>query len=411
MKSDHIQRADEAGSYPRIAHIVADLNGFGGTEATLLRYLRRSALPRKNQRVIVLKSIGVGATVGMQMVESGISVVALNQHSIRAGILGIRNLFRELRAHKPDVISAWLYAPSLLGAISALGLSKPPSQVWHIRSLPFSSLARKPARYMTQRGLAILSRLLHPHLVFNSRAAREAHAAIGFSYLGNRCTVIPNGIDAAHFAPNDLERSSIRTALGIAPDALVIGCIGRFAPEKGYSVMFKALAIVAMQLGPDAIKNLHFVAVGNGVRSDNPAFYRLVSKSKLPPTNLHLLGKRADVERILRAFDVFVLPSISESFPNSLIEAMATSLACVAANVGDCSEILGENRFVVPPGDSKALAERIVQLLQIDQLSIDQLSRKEIGKRNRKEVVQRFGISKMVNAFDAVFTDASRRPG
>jgi glycosyltransferase involved in cell wall biosynthesis len=122
----------------------------------------------------------------------------------------------------------------------------------------------------------------------------------------------------------------------------------------------------------------------------------------LSSAKLHLLGQRPDAERLLRALDVFVLPSISESFPNALIEAMATGLACIATDVGDCSKVLSNARFVVPPGDPTAVGERLGELLEINSRS-----RQRIGKQNRDEVVHRFALSRMVDAFDAVFIDAA----
>jgi glycosyltransferase involved in cell wall biosynthesis len=259
-------------------------------------------------------------------------------------------------------------------------------------------------RYFTQRALAILSRVFRPHLVSNSRSAMNAHMAIGFNRSANVWKVIPNGVDADHYSPNDADGRAMRAELGISAEALVIGCVGRFAPEKGYAVLFNALSAAVTTLGPSSAARLHLVAVGNGVTAENPTLVRLASKSGLAPKNLHLLGKRADIQRLLRAFDVFVLPSISESFPNALLEAMATELACISANVGDCSDVLPNSRFVVQPRDPTALAERLVELLQADSQS-----RKSIGKLNRQEIVQRFSISAMVKAFDVFFVDAAVR--
>jgi glycosyltransferase involved in cell wall biosynthesis len=390
-----------SGAHPRIAHIIGDLNGFGGTETTLLGYLRNSNVPRDCHRVIVLKSIGVGSTVGVQVVQSGISVVALDHRGFWGAMLTIWRLVRQLRAFEPDVISGWLYAPSFLTAISVPQLSRRASQVWHIRSLPFGTLLKEPGRYLTQRILAGLSRLIHPRLVSNSHAAMKAHQRIGFECSLGSWTIIPNGVDVERYFPDERDRSSIRAELGIPTNALLIGCIGRLAPEKGYAVMFEALSVLLRRIRPELLPHLHFLAAGNEVASTNPVFSRLSVKSGISSTNLHLLGRRPDTDRLLRALDIFVLPSVSESFPNSLIEAMATALPCIASNVGDCSEVLPAT-LVVPAGNAYALAQRMIELLEADPQS-----RQRIGKRNRDEVMKRFGISKMARAFDAVFIEAA----
>src|SRR5688572_29413747 len=104
--------------FPKVAHVIPDLDGFGGTEATLLRYLRRSSIPLNHHIVIVLKSVGSGSTVGVQIVDTGVSVVSLNQQGWFSALLAMARLRRELRSNQPDVISGWLYASNLFVALT-----------------------------------------------------------------------------------------------------------------------------------------------------------------------------------------------------------------------------------------------------------------------------------------------------
>ena len=70
-------RSSRTDQFPRVAHIVTDLNGFGGTETALLNYLKGCSLPSDHHRIIVLKTIGTGDTLGAQMEKAGFSIVAL----------------------------------------------------------------------------------------------------------------------------------------------------------------------------------------------------------------------------------------------------------------------------------------------------------------------------------------------
>lgn len=384
-------------SFPKIAHLITDLNGFGGTEATLLRYLKESSIPSQYHRVFVLKSIGEGEAIGAQMVAAGFSVVALNQKRGTVSLPAMRRLYRGLAAFQPDVISGWLYHPSLLSSVFALFLKHRPEVVWHIRSLPFASLVKSPGRFWVQRLLAALSYFSTKTIVSNSHVARQRHAEIGFCDKPGLWTVIPNGLNPDAYAPDREEGQRVRQELDIPEEALLIGCVGRFVPEKGYPVMFEALNFALQKLAPEIASRVYFLAVGNGVDADNPSFREMVSSS-IPWNRLRLLGKRGDVSRLLKGVDIFVLPSISEAFPNSLVEAMATEVACLATNVGECAEVLPAAELIVQPGNAVQLGQGIVSLIEIGHQK-----RVQLGKENRERIVQNLTLTQMVLRFDVLF--------
>lgn len=391
---------------PRIAHIIGDLNGFGGTEATLLRYLRTSDIPLSCQRVYVLRGTGEGDTLGAQMVQAGVQVVALNQRGGLQSLTSLLRLRREVRAFAPDVISGWLYVPSLLASLLACSCRVRPSVLWHIRSLPYQQPLKKPSRYVVQKVLALMSRWARPGLVSNSVAAMTAHAGIGFAGR-DEWTVISNGIDAAAYFPSRDDYAAVRAELALPADALVIGCVGRVVPEKGYGDLFAALAGVSRR-DPALAARLYLVVAGNGAESGNAAFYDQ-ARQALPVERLRLLGKRADVPRLMRAFDVFVLPSRSESFPNALVEAMASGVPCVTTDAGQCREVLDLPEFVAHRGDTDDLAGALGRLLQLDRPAL-----RRIGERNRRRVSELFALDVMVAKFDTLFRDAAalrRAPG
>ncbi|MGI0013237.1 MAG: glycosyltransferase [Nitrososphaera sp.] len=385
----------------KVLHIITDLNGFGGTEATLLRYLKISGLPRYCHRVIVLKSIGSGDTIGAQMVAAGIKVIALEQKRGVISLNGLIRLYREVRAFQPDVISGWLYHPSLLATLLMPLLKCRPSVVWNIRSLTYAKLLKTPGRFLVQRLLAVLSHFSNPVLVSNSKTAMRGHILIGFDDKPSGWTIISNGIDIGKYYPQRDDAIAVRRELGIPVDALIIGCVGRFVPEKGYPIMFASLSLALKQLNPELAKRVHFLAMGNGVSDESPVFRRMAVAS-MPLDRLHLLGKRADVPRLLRALDIFVLPSISEAFPNALIEAMATGLACIATDVGECREVLSTPNFIVPPNNVLDLARCINTLV-----STSAHERATLGEINKQRVGRYYGIDSMVASFDILFEKAA----
>jgi glycosyltransferase involved in cell wall biosynthesis len=388
-------------AFPKIVHIITDLNGFGGTEATLLRYIVGSRIPLSFHHVIVLKSIGTGNTLGAQMVEAGISVLALEQKKGTMSLRAMLCLYRELRRIAPDVISGWLYHPSLLASALACLLRPRPVVVWNIRSSSYASLLKAPSRYVAQRLLALLSHWSAPVLVSNSRVAVETHAKAGFDVRPERWTIIHNGVDVGRYSPGQDDGRDVRRELGIPEDAVIIGCVGRFAPEKAYDVMLQALGLALRAMPPQLAARVHLVAIGDGITKENEAFLRL-NVCGVPLQRMHLLGKRADVPGILRALDVYVLPSISEAFPNALVEAMATGIACLATHVGECADVLPAADLVVPPGDPAQLAAGMVRLIE---MKPDE--RRRLGRENRERIVGRFTLKQMAAGFDALFERAA----
>lgn len=381
----------------RVLHIITDLNGFGGTETTLFRYLRQSHASSAQQKVVVLREIGSSESVGARMVEAGISVTALEQDKGRMTWSAFVALYNFVKDYRPDVISAWLYHPCLLGAIVRMLLPFRCRLVWNIRSLLFCNFRQNPGRYLVQRSLALLRPISCPILATNSPTVIGDHGAIGFPVVEADWNVIPNGLDTTVFRPDPIARAEMRAQLGIASDALVIGCVGRYVPEKGYAFFFEALRGMLEHLDPATLARIHLLAVGNGVSLENPSF-RDLAFSKLPAERTHFLGKRPDVPELLRVMDVFVLPSISEAFPNALLEAMATGVACVATDVGGCREALPDPDFLVAPGNATALLEAMLRLVNE---SIEQRTAR--GSRNRARVEANYSLSQMAARFDALF--------
>ena len=100
----------------------------------------------------------------------------------------------------------------------------------------------------------------------------------------------------------------------------------------------------------------------------------------------------ADMPRVMQSADIFTLPSMTESMPLSLLEAMSTGLACVASEVGGIPEIIDndQNGYLIPLGDSVALADNICNLIENDEM------RKSIGKCAAEHIRQNFRVEDMV---------------
>jgi glycosyltransferase involved in cell wall biosynthesis len=117
---------------------------------------------------------------------------------------------------------------------------------------------------------------------------------------------------------------------------------------------------------------------------------------------VNFAGWRSDVPQLMAAMDVFVMPSLFEGGPTTVLEAMAMGKPVVATRVGMVPEVVDDGRtgLVVDPGNARALADAVSLLLADDEL------RTSLGKRAREHAVHHFSIDLMVERYLAVFARA-----
>ena len=164
---------------------------------------------------------------------------------------------------------------------------------------------------------------------------------------------IGNGVDPGRFHPGSETRGEVRRRLNTPDDAVVVMVIGRLIAEKGYPELLAA----ARDL------DVHLWVVGERLASDHARPIETEIAAARGP-RLHLLGARDDVPELLRAADIFTLPSHREGMPRSIIEAMMSGLPVVATDVrGSREEVVdGETGRLVPVGDVAALREALGEL-------------------------------------------------
>jgi glycosyltransferase involved in cell wall biosynthesis len=208
---------------------------------------------------------------------------------------------------------------------------------------------------------------------------------------------IPNGIETAKYNSPARERTSVMAKFGWeARDPLVIS-VGRLAPEKNYCALVEAIARAAGRF-----PEVRCLLVGSGPCRDEI----LTQIESLGLTGrVMLTGSRSDVPDLLGAADVFVLASLKEGLPVSLLEAMAAGKAVVVTSVGGMPEVIadGDNGLVVPSRDTEALAQAIEKLLRDCNL------RKEFGRAVRDKAEREFDIRRVADEIGRVYTDLCGR--
>lgn len=241
---------------------------------------------------------------------------------------------------------------------------------------------------------------------FRSLTGAARSHAIRDGFLGqppfmptDKLPVIYSGIDTERFAPGD-DRKATLDAINVPADSPIVAMVARFQGVKGHH-HFLAMAKEILQAHPTT----HFLIAGEnafGVARDESYRQQIldsITNDEQLSQNVHLLGFRADVERVLRAADVVVCPSTFESYGKVNLEAMACAVSVVSTNRGGPAEIIqdGETGFLVNPADTSALSAAVSRLLSKDSL------RQQIGQQARAYVQEHFSIAIMAQKYERIF--------
>jgi glycosyltransferase involved in cell wall biosynthesis len=279
-----------------------------------------------------------------------------------------------LRAAKPDILHANLISPfSCQYAISAAAVLRIPSvAVYQLPNAPVNRRQRFLKRLTARRTTA--------HVGVGERTARQVEEIVGLR--PGRVRTIHNGVpDLA--VPRPPRRHD-------GPAMIV--AVGRLAPQKGFDVLVRALALV-----PAA----RLVLVGQG---DEEGSLKALAHRLHVADRVSFLGWVDEPRGLLPSFYVFVLPSRFEGFPLSVLEAQLAEIPVVASDIGSVSEAVIPERtgVLVPPDNPQALAAALNALLS------DRAKRQRLGRAGRELVLERFTASHMARAFERLYVEIAR---
>lgn len=206
-----------------------------------------------------------------------------------------------------------------------------------------------------------------------------------------RITVVRSGIDLR--AMSTAVPGGFRARLGVADGAALVVAVAALTSEKGIGTLVQAAARLAGH-GPP----IHWAVAGAGPLAAELG--RAAEKGGVGRT-VHLLGHLDDPSALVIEADCVVMPSTSEAFGSSLLDAMALARPIVASAVGGIPEVLGNAGIVVPPGNPVALAEAVAALVS------DPAAAARLGAA-AKERVQEFGSDRMARAMVEVYRSVAQ---
>ena len=357
---------------PLMVHVITNFAGVGGAEMMLARLIQCTEQQYKHVIIALMKT----SEVYQRTLDCCQSYYALQWNGLNTlgTIQKLRGLLKQLQ---PKTVQCWMYHANVLTSLSMLGLAQKPNVVWGIHH----SLASPKDESISTKIALGLSKILSQQasaIIYCAHSSMQQHQVFGFKNANSQ--VIANGVFLDKFQPNPQLH-----------EPTVIGFAGRYHIAKGYPYLFETMGLLKD-------KNIIFKIAGNGASIDNPDVKALFHQYQLDAQKVHLLGQISDMPAFYQSIDAFLMTSITEGFPNVLVEAMASGLPCISTDVGDAQYIVQELGEIVPPRNSAVLVQAILNYVQ---QSNDQ--RLQLKQAVRERVEAHFSIEKVSQQYMQVW--------
>lgn len=386
--SSRLFRVDE-GRRPtrrvRVVHCIDGL-GVGGTELNMVRTLEHLDRDRVEAGVVALNADG---PLRPRLDATGLPVHAFpipNLYGPRA----MRQLLRlaaHFRAVRADVVHCHDIYTNAFGTAAA-----------RLAGVPLVIASRRWWNALPSRALTVANRAgyrIAHRILANSEAVGRLVEAEGVP--AGKVFVLPNFLEDAAFEPMAPdERARVLASLGVPPGATVAGLVARLSAEKRVDILLRAFARL-----PAGLAEAHLVIVGDG--GERPALEALARELGVADRT-HFAGHRPNRPNSHGLFDLSVLCSDREGFPNSVVEAMAAGRPVVATRVGGVSDAVddGATGVLVPPDDVPALSAAIASLLA------DPDRRERLGSAGRDRARARYHERMVIPTLVTLYESALR---
>lgn len=290
------------------------------------------------------------------------------------------NLARSLRRGHYDIVHTHLYRADVIGRVAAI-IAGNHTIVKTLHNM--GTWKRLPQR-LTDRALNTFTDTII--CVSNSQRSLAIHQ----EWLApSKIQVIYNGVDVSRFHCA-VNRRTLAHGLGMDPDAMIIGTVGRLIHEKDHLLLIQAAPEIQRRF-----PGSQFLLVGDGpLRS---AVEAQIAKFGL--RGVVITGLRKDVPELLALMDVFVFPSLSEACPIAIFEAMAAGRPIACSDIPSLAEIVRDNEtaLVFPARDASSLAARVCDLLGDTKL------RESVAAAAYRDVQDRFSEVAMTRAYEQLY--------
>lgn len=380
---------------------------FGGAQRYILELV--SCLNKEKYDVLVAAGQGDGElfrkSENLSIRTFQLKHLKRNPNLLEA-ISSISEMLGLLKKERPDILFMCSTTAGLLGSISSclykiLNTKYKIRIIYRIGGWAFND----PRNWFLNKLILWAEKLTSPlknKIIVNSES--DYQAAIKFKVCSpNKIIKIHNGIDAEKlkflskqeakaFLSNKIPQHEIQNT------KYIIGTVANFYRTKGINYLIEAINLLEAKNKPLDVK---CIVIGDG--KQRPELEKLIEKYGLK-NKVFLAGRIPDAYKYLKAFDVFILPSLKEGFPWIILEAMAAEVPIIATKVGALPEIIENNKHgvLIERKNSQILAEKILWLLNHVQES------KNMGFQAGQKIKREFSLKKMVTETEKILTNRSK---
>lgn len=373
-----------------VVHLIHQLD-VGGLENGLINLIKHMPPERYRHAIVCLKDY---SEFHAHIKARGVEIISLNKREGKD--LGhYLRMFKTLRSLQPDLIhtrNLCGFEGQLVAALAGIKL-----RVHGEHGRDMSDLYGKRLKYQ------LLRRLLRP-LIGHFIAVSEDLEHWLIDSVGaepGRVSQIANGVDSVQFHPRLGPPAAVGPPGFMQDNAFVIGSVGRMVDVKNFTTLVDAFLRLIASPHP-AHQRLRLLIVGDGpTRAECLDMLTRAGASH----RAWLPGERNDIPQLLRAMDLFVLPSLAEGSSNTILEAMATGLPVVATAVGGNTELVhpGFTGILVPPMSPELMAAAIADYCRIPEMGARH------GMRARSQVIARHSLPAMARGYLAVYDSLTQR--
>jgi len=379
--AEHARRTAPRAKRLRIVFCI-DGMGLGGTELNAYRTAERLDRSRYDISILCLQEHG---PLLSRYREQGIPVLSLplrRLHSLTALRQGVR-FARYLSDERVDIV----HSHDAYNNIFATACAR-------MARVPVVIASRRWLEDLRRKSIGVVNRYAYriAHCVV-ANSPRVADVVVSEDGVpADRVAVIPNFVDETAFrSPSREEQRQRLRQLGIPPEACVIGCVAGLRPVKDHETLIRAMAHLRPRWSA-----VRLVLIGDG--DVRPHLERLVTDLDLGDV-VRFAGAMPNEPNLHHLFDISVLSSVTEAFPNTIVEAMAAGKPVVATRVGGVADavIEGETGTLVPPRSPREMANAIEELLLRPEL------RRRMGEAAQQRARTRYHAASVLPALEALY--------
>ncbi len=344
-----------------IVHVITNFSGMGGAEMMLARLIQQTEAEYEHIIISLMKT----SELYQSTLERCKEYYALGWNGLNSFQV-ISQLRKLLLKFSPKSVQCWMYHANILTTLSVSGLKDKPKILWGIHH----SLSSLKEESTSTKIALILSKFFAAKpagIIYCAHSSLSQHCQYGF--LNQNSIVIPNGVFLDQFEKNEKINSP-----------LVVGFAGRYHNAKGYPYLFEIM-------GKLKDEPIIFKVAGKGANLSNTEVKNLFEKHQLSIEKVQLLDQISDMPTYYQSLDIFLMTSITEGFPNVLVEAMASGIQCISTNVGDAKYIINNDDYIADVGNTTALKNSILKYQ-----GLSKMEKLVLKDQARNRVVDNFSI-------------------